>query len=70
MVAESPGTFEAPAVLIEIEDSPAGLAFRERGGFRFIAVDRRFRLLDGSRFRRISQIEVAVRSMLRAATPL
>lgn len=54
------------AVTIEIDDITAGLALRERTGFRFIASDTRFRLLDGSRFRRLNQIEAAARRMVLA----
>ncbi|MCW0182316.1 hypothetical protein [Zavarzinia sp.] len=54
------------AVTIEIDEITAGLALRERTGFRFIASDPRFRLLDGSRFRRLNQIEAAARRMVLA----
>ncbi|PWR22493.1 hypothetical protein [Zavarzinia aquatilis] len=61
-----PGHDSVEAVTIEIDDITAGLALRERSGFRFIASDRRFRLLDGSRFRRLNQLEAAARKMVLA----
>lgn len=55
-----------PAYAIEADGISAGLALRERGGFSFVAVDPRFRLLEGSRFRRVEQVEAAVRNLARA----
>lgn len=54
-----------PAYAIEAEGISAGLALRERSGFSFIAADPRFRLLEGSRFRRVEQVEAAVRNLAR-----
>lgn len=59
----------APAITIEVEDITAGIALRERSGYRFIASDPRFRLLDGSQFRRLHQIETAARHLVRASLP-
>ncbi len=58
--------FDSEAFVIEVEEISAGIVLRERGGFRFIAVDPRFRLLDGSRFRGPSQAENAARTLLKA----
>lgn len=53
----------AKAVLIEVDDVAAGIAIREGCGFRFVAVDPRFSLLDGSRFYRLHQAEQAARKL-------
>lgn len=55
-----------PAFAIEVAGISAGLALRERGGFSFIAADPRFRIIEGSRFRRLAQLEEAVRTLARA----
>jgi hypothetical protein len=55
-----------PAFAIEVSGVSAGLALRERGGFSFFAADPRFRVLEGSRFRRLAQLEEAARSLARA----
>jgi hypothetical protein len=69
MSAEIPHAFGgAEAFIIEIDDVAAGLALRERGGFRFVAADRRFHILDGSRFKRVAQVEQAARNLWRAQT--
>ncbi|MFA5119974.1 hypothetical protein [Zavarzinia sp.] len=65
----SEGVDSTPAFTIEVDDVVAGLALRERSGFSFVAADPRFRLLDGSRFRRLHQIEAAARNVLRASLP-
>jgi hypothetical protein len=62
--------FGAEAFIIEVGDVAAGVAIREHGGYSFVAADRRFRLLDGSRFKQVRQIETAARGLLRAASPL
>ena len=54
------------AYAIEVAGIAAGLALRERGGFSFVAADPRFRLLEGSRFRRVEQVEAAARNLARA----
>jgi hypothetical protein len=43
----------------------AGLALREKTGFRFVAVDPRFDVLDGSRFQRLDEVEAAARRLAR-----
>ncbi|WP_374383748.1 hypothetical protein [Dongia sp.] len=55
-----------PAFAIEVSGISAGLALRERGGFSFIAADPRFRIIEGSRFRRLAQLEDAVRTLAKA----
>lgn len=52
-----------PAFAIEVAGISAGLALRERGGYSFYAADPRFRALDGSRFRRLNQLENAARDL-------
>lgn len=59
----------ANAVLIEVVGIDAGIAVRDRRGFHFVAVDPRFRVLDGSHFASIRQAERAARQ-LAAATGL
>jgi len=54
------------AVLIEIADQPAGIALLDGSAYRFIAVDPRFRILDGSRFKKPVQAEVAARNLFAA----
>ncbi len=66
MSAETVHSIGAQAFIIEIGDIPAGLALRERGGFSFVATDRRFNVLDGSKFKRIHQLESAARNVWRA----
>jgi hypothetical protein len=66
MSIESPSFSQTRAVVIEIEDVPAGIALPEKSGYRFVAVDPRFRLLDGSRFRRVVQAEIAARNLFAA----
>lgn len=64
-ISRSAANENIPAFAIEIGDVSAGLALRERGGFSFVAADPRFRLLDGSRFRRLAQLEEAARNLAR-----
>jgi hypothetical protein len=67
MSAEIPHAFDGDhAFIIEVDDIAAGLALRERGGWRFVAADRRFQILDGSRFKRVAQAEHAARNLWRA----
>ena len=66
MSAESVHSIGAQAFVIEIGEVAAGLAVRERGGFSFVATDRRFNVLDGSKFKRIQQLENAAHSVWRA----
>jgi hypothetical protein len=67
MSAESVHNIGAQAFVIEIGDISAGVAVRERGGFAFVATDRRFNVLDGSKFKRIQQVENAARGVWRAS---
>ena len=57
------------AVLIEIANQPAGIALPEGSVYRFIAVDPRFRILDGSRFKKPLQAEIAARNLFAAQGP-
>ena len=66
MSIESASLTSNRAVVVEIDDVPAGIALPEKNGYRFVAVDPRFRLLDGSRFRRVSQAEIAARNLFAA----
>lgn len=66
-ISRSAANENIPAFAIEIGDVSAGLALRERGGFSFVAADPRFRVLDGSRFRRLAQLEEAARNLARVS---
>lgn len=67
-ISRSAANENIPAFAIEVSGISAGLALRERGGFSFIAADPRFRVLDGSRFRRLAQLEEAARNLARATS--
>lgn len=69
-IVNVPGLASAPAFTIEVDEIAAGVALRERSGFRFVAADPRFRLLDGSQFRRLHQVEQAARNLARANLPV
>jgi hypothetical protein len=60
-VSRSAANENTPAYTIEVAGISAGLALRERGGFCFFAVDPRFRVLERTKFRRLGQVENAVR---------
>ena len=47
------------AIYIEVRGRVSGLAVPETSGFRFVAADGRFTLLDGSRFRRLNALQQA-----------
>jgi hypothetical protein len=53
------------AYVIEIGEIAAGLAYREKNGFRFIASARGFAALDGMRYASPAQAERAVRAFFR-----
>jgi hypothetical protein len=56
-----------PASLhVVVDDRHVGLLVRAGEGFRFIAADPAFRLLDGSGFRRLEQVQDAAGAMKRA----
>jgi hypothetical protein len=57
----------ADAYVIEADDLTAGIAIRERGGFRFYASSTPFWDLDQRKFRRLQEIRIAAR---RALSPL
>lgn len=57
------------AFVIAVEGRHVGLAVAGDGGFHFVAADPDYRLLDGSRFRRIEQVEHAARRLTRAVRP-
>ena len=46
-------------VSITVADCTVGIAVAEARGFRFVAVDPRFGLLDGSRFGRVTDVDRA-----------
>jgi hypothetical protein len=54
-----------PAVLIAHTGRHIGIAMPACEGFEFVVTDPDFGLLDGSRFRRLEQLEQAARSMAR-----
>lgn len=45
------------AFIIEVRGEAAGAIFRERGGYRFVAVDPTFAPIDGKTFRSVVQAE-------------
>jgi hypothetical protein len=53
--------FMADAVVIEHRNLTAGIAVRERGGYRFYSSDALFFPIDTRKFRRLSEIEAEVR---------
>ena len=57
----------ADAFVIEHHDLTAGIAVRERGGFRFYSSDALFRKIDTRRFRRLREIRLAVKRVTDAA---
>jgi hypothetical protein len=77
-VVSLPRLLEAPAasghsptacVLVIVGDRTVGLGYHDGMDLGFVATDERFRLLEGSRFRRIEQIEQAARHLAAAASP-
>ncbi|HET6466970.1 MAG TPA: hypothetical protein VFG43_01205 [Geminicoccaceae bacterium] len=54
------------AMVISLADHEIGVAIRRPDGFQFIASDPQFRVLDGSRFRRLEQLEQAAHKLARA----
>ena len=52
---------------VVVDDEHVGLLVRVGDGFRFIAADPAFRLLDGSRFRRLEQVQRAAGAMKMAS---
>lgn len=57
------------AVLIEVDGIAAGIAMPDQGRVRFIAIDRRFELLDGSHFSNPMRAEKAAQKLLAAQSP-
>lgn len=55
------------AFMIETPHLVAGIAVRERKGFRFFASDRRFLGIDTLKFRGLREVEKAVRRLSPAA---
>jgi hypothetical protein len=55
--------------LVIVEERHVGLGFRDGTEMGFVATDPRFRLIEGSRFRRIEQLEQAARNLSRALSP-
>jgi hypothetical protein len=58
----------ANAFVIEHRDLTAGIAVRERGGFPFFSSDALFLTIETQRFRRLRQIELAVKRVVHAAS--
>jgi hypothetical protein len=52
-----------PPLLIRLGRQVVGIAVAAGDGFQFLATDSDFELLDGSRFRRLEQVEEAVRRL-------
>lgn len=59
----------ADAYVIETPNDAAGIAIRERGGFRFYASNAPFWLIDQYKFRNLSAVHAAVQRLGRAASP-
>ncbi len=57
---------EPQAFVIEVEERQAGLALRLERGFRFVAADPDFALLDGSRFAGLPELQQAANRLARA----
>ncbi|HEX2529787.1 MAG TPA: hypothetical protein VHL31_26290 [Geminicoccus sp.] len=51
---------------VVVDNQHVGLLVRTGDVFRFVAADPAFRLLDGSRFRRLEQVQRAAGAMKRA----
>ena len=56
---------DAHAFVVAVDRRRVGVAVAAGGGFRFIAADPAFRPLDGSSFRRLSQLEEAAGRLAR-----
>jgi len=54
----------ADAFVIEHRDLTAGIAVRERGGFRFYCSDALFRALDAHKFRGLRELRKAIRHVV------
>jgi len=57
------------AFVIETARHTAGIAVRERGGFRFYASEARFQPLDGRLFRGLGAVRAAVSTIVEPAAP-
>ena len=51
------------ALVVAIEGREIGIAIPQHGGLQFVAIHPDFRVLDGSRFRCLEQMESAARSL-------
>ncbi len=56
------------AVIIETDSHVAGVAMRERTGYRFYASDALFRSLENFQFRQLRGLQAAVERICREAT--
>lgn len=45
-----------PGYIIEVGETAAGVALSERGGYAFVAADRRFAALEARRFRTLGKV--------------
>lgn len=63
------GGAETPAIAVQVDSITIGLAVKEGTGYRFVAADPRFQLLDGSRFGRLAQLEKSAGNLHRALAP-
>ena len=55
---------------VNVADLLVGVVVDDERGFRFVAVDRRFRVLDGSSFRRLGDARQAASRVARATVPI
>ena len=60
----------APVWPVSVADLLVGIIVDDERGFRFVAVDRRFRVLDGSSFRRLDDARQAASRVARATAPI
>lgn len=69
MMQQIEGNVETSAIAIQVDSITVGLAVKEGAHYRFVAADPRFRLLDGSRFGRLAQLEKSAGNLHRALAP-
>lgn len=55
------------AIVIESRHQTAGIAVRERGGYRFYASDSLFHFIDDRKFRRLNELQEAVEQAILTA---
>ena len=61
----APAVPSAPVAQVTVDDRLAGLLLEDAGRLRFVAVDRRYDVLDGSRFYRRRDAQLAAERIAR-----